>query len=283
MLDLTPFFDPLISLNEEGMTAQLKSVHTQKSGAFGLKGNLLTLTVMQLYQADLDAIRQQLQATVAKTPKFFANMPIVIDCQHLSSHSYPIDFTGIIQLLRGHGLLPVGVCNGTLEQLVAANSAGLGTLSQIKKEEAINSQSKSASPNSTERESMSQTKARSPSKNVEQTTTNSKIILNPIRSGQQVYAKGSDLIIISTVSAGAEVLADGNIHIYGSLRGRALAGVQGDKNARIFCHDLQAEIISIAGLYKLQDDIASSSRNSPVQIFIQDDQLQIVPLSATSA
>lgn len=262
------------------MSAQLKSAHTQKSGAFGLKGNLLTLTVMQLYQAELDLIRQQLQATIAKTPKFFANMPIVIDCQHLTNHSYPVDFSGIIDLLREHGLLPVGVCNGTPEQLEAANSAGLGTLSQIKKEDVNNTQSKSASLNSTERESTSQTKARSSSVKVEQTTTNSKMIVSPIRSGQQVYAKGSDLIIIATVSAGAEVLADGNIHIYGSLRGRALAGVQGDKNARIFCHDLQAEIISIAGLYKLQDDIASTHRNSPVQIFIQDDQLQIVALSA---
>lgn len=259
------------------MAAQLKSAQTQKSGAFGLKGNLLTLTVMHLYQADLDAIRLHLQATVSKTPKFFTNMPIVIDCQHLSNYTHPIDFKEIILLLREFHLIPVGISNGTPEQLEAANLAGLGTLSQIKKEEAVNTPPKS-SPSLIE-EPTAPTRARSTPKNTEPTQSKSKIISTPIRSGQQVYAKGSDLIITSTVSAGAEILADGNIHVYGTLRGRALAGVQGDKSARIFCHDLQAEIISIAGLYKLQDDIDNSHRNEPVQILIQDDQLKIVPIS----
>lgn len=261
------------------MAAQLKSAQTQKTGAFGLKGNLLTLTVMQLYQADIDAIRQQLQTTVSKTPKFFTNMPIVIDCQHLANHAEPIDFNSIIHLLREFHLIPVGVSNGTPEQLESANLSGLGTMSQIKKEESISAPTKSTAPN-TAQEPSSQTSSRSASKTAEPSSSNSKIILNPIRSGQQVYAKGSDLIIIAPVSAGAEILADGNIHIYGTLRGRALAGVQGDRNARIFCHDLQAEIISIAGLYKLQDDIDAASRNTPVQIFIQDDQLKIAALSA---
>jgi septum site-determining protein MinC len=256
------------------MAAQLKTAQAQKTGAFGFKGNLLTLTVMHLYQADLDAIRQQLQTTVAKTPKFFVNMPIVLDLQHLAEHPYPIDYMSILNLLRQNGLIPVGISNGTPEQLQAANLAGLGTLSQIKKEAPSSAQAESTSATTTEQDS-----ARSSSKAPPQAhLPHTKIILNPIRSGQQVYAKGGDLIIIATVSAGAEVLADGNIHVYGTLRGRALAGVQGDKNARIFCHGLQAELISIAGQYKLQDNIDVPSPSAPVQIFIQDDQLQIALL-----
>lgn len=249
------------------MTTLQKSTQTAKTTAFGLKGNLLTLTVMHLFQADLDAIRQQLKSTVASTPKFFINMPIVVDLQHLSQHPYPIDYSAISLLLREFGLIPVGVCNGTPEQLHAANSNGLGTLSQIKKEaKSVSSSPKPETP-STDSSAVKSTKTA--------TATRSKVILTPIRSGQQVYAKGGDLVIINTVSAGAEVLADGNIHIYGTLRGRALAGVQGDTSARIFCHGLQAELISIAGQYKLQDSIEVPNLNTPVQIFLQDDQLHI--------
>jgi len=257
------------------MATQVKSAQGQKVTAFGLKGNLLTLTVMHLYQADLDEIRQQLKTTVATTPKFFANMPIVIDLQHLVTHPYPIDYQGITQLLREHGLIPVGVSNGTPEQLQAANLAGLGTLSQIKKATKAEASPSADLHKNTATAAAPKANAR-PSKATEPSLGSpSKVITAPIRSGQQVYAKGGDLIIIATVSAGAEVLADGNIHVYGTLRGRALAGVKGDKTARIFCNGLQAELISIAGQYKLQDNINPPSPTTPVQIFIHDDQLQI--------
>lgn len=255
------------------MATQVKSVHGQKTMAFGLKGNLLTLTVMHLFQADLEAIGQQLKTTVATTPKFFANMPIVIDLQHLATHPYPIDYQGITHLLREQGLIPVGISNGTPEQLQAANLAGLGTLSQIKKE--AKAASATPSEKNTEPTTAPRTDTRSSKSSDPVPGSHAKIIVTPIRSGQQVYAKGGDLIIIATVSAGAEVLADGNIHVYGTLRGRALAGVQGDQTARIFCNGLQAELISIAGRYKLQDNIEVPSPTAPVQVFIQDDQLQI--------
>lgn len=247
------------------MAAQIKSASVKQQTAFGLKGNLLTLTVMQLFQADPQAIAQQLQKTVAATPKFFTNMPIVIDLQHLATHEYPIDYLAITHVLREYGLIPVGVSNGTPEQLTAANLAGLGTLSQIKKEIAT----KTTEPTQ---------QTESPKTPDPPTNSRSKVILSPIRSGQQVYAKGGDLIILAPVSAGAEILADGHIHVYSTLRGRALAGVQGDKSARIFCSALQAELISIAGHYKLQDNIETPSSTMPVQIFIEGDQLQITLL-----
>lgn len=257
------------------MATPVKSVQGQKTTAFGLKGNLLTLTVMHLFQADLEAIRQQLKTTVATTPKFFANMPIVIDLQHLVAHPYPIDYQGITHLLREHGLIPVGISNGTPEQLQAANLAGLGSLSQIKKEPKTETRPSTTSEKNAEPSAASPANARSSKASEPAPGSRSKIILTPIRSGQQVYAKGGDLIIIATVSAGAEVLADGNIHVYGTLRGRALAGVQGDQTARIFCNGLQAELISIAGRYKLQDNIDVPNPTASVQVFIQDDQLQI--------
>jgi len=100
------------------------------------------------------------------------------------------------------------------------------------------------------------------------------LITQPIRSGQRIYAAG-DLVILSQVSAGAEIMAEGNIHVYNTLRGRALAGVRGNSEARIFCFDLQAELISIAGNYKISEDLDESVRNKPVQIYLQDQALII--------
>jgi septum site-determining protein MinC len=103
----------------------------------------------------------------------------------------------------------------------------------------------------------------------------SKIIDRPIRSGQQVYAEGADLIVLSQVSEGAEVLADGNIHIYGALRGRALAGVRGDEQARIFCRQMEAELVSIAGNFLLSDSLDSSLKKASVQVSLQDETLSV--------
>ncbi|NIB39235.1 septum site-determining protein MinC [Pseudomaricurvus alkylphenolicus] len=106
----------------------------------------------------------------------------------------------------------------------------------------------------------------------------SKIITTPVRSGQQVYAAGGDLIVMSSVSAGAEILADGNIHVYGALRGRALAGVRGDSKARIFCQSLEAELISIAGSFKLDEDLRGELWKKPAQASLSDEALNITGL-----
>ena len=110
-------------------------------------------------------------------------------------------------------------------------------------------------------------------------TVETRMVTTPVRSGQRIYARNSDLIITAQVSAGAEVIADGCIHIYGSLRGRALAGAQGDEAARIFCRDLQAELLAIAGRYKVAEDIADDVRGRPVQIRLDGDKLCIDPLT----
>jgi len=225
---------------------------TQTCQAFTLKGQLLTLTVLQLHQADLSAIREQLASTVEKTPNFFRNMPIVIDCQKIADNPTPVPFGELSHLLREFGLLPVGVSNTNQQQEKAAAEASLGTIGQIKKEP-------------------------KKEKKAEIKPAAAKIISGPVRSGQQVYAKESHLIITASVSEGAEILADGHIHVYGTLRGRALAGVTGDTNARIFCHGLQAELISIAGRYKMKDQIQIDD-NGPYHIYMEDDQLQVVGL-----
>jgi septum site-determining protein MinC len=104
-----------------------------------------------------------------------------------------------------------------------------------------------------------------------------RLITTPIRSGQQIYAQGGDLVVISSVSSGAELLADGNIHVYGTLRGRALAGINGNPKARIFCQHLEAELVAIAGEFKIFEQ-APNSYPGAVQIYLKDEQLRIESL-----
>jgi len=104
------------------------------------------------------------------------------------------------------------------------------------------------------------------------------LITQPVRSGQRVYAKGTDLIVMAPVGYGAEIMADGHIHVYNTLRGRALAGVRGDTECRIFCRDLQAELVSIAGNYRISEDLEEELRGQPVQIYMRDTALIIESL-----
>ena len=106
----------------------------------------------------------------------------------------------------------------------------------------------------------------------------SRIVEQPVRSGQQCVAKHGDLILLSNISPSAELIANGNIHVYGTLRGRALCGVHGDTSARIFCSSLEADLVSIAGHYKVLEEVPAAVKNRPVQISLQDDQLLIEPL-----
>ena len=103
----------------------------------------------------------------------------------------------------------------------------------------------------------------------------SRVVTRPVRSGQQIYAEGADLIVLAQVGEGAEVLADGHIHIYGTLRGRALAGVKGDESARIFCQQLEAELVSVAGNFILQDGLPKSLLKKPAQISLQGERVVV--------
>jgi septum site-determining protein MinC len=102
-----------------------------------------------------------------------------------------------------------------------------------------------------------------------------RIITTPIRSGQQIYARGGDLIVMAAVSAGAEVLADGNIHVYGALRGRALAGVQGNENSRIFCSSQEAELVAVAGQFMVDEVLRTNHWKEAVQIYLAGGKIQI--------
>lgn len=226
----------------------------KKNAAFELKGSLFTLTVIHLLKADAEAIAEQLSPLVKQTPKFFQHMPVVVDLNQLNKT--PVNFNELINCLRSHQIIPVGVRGGNEEQHQAAIAAGLAILPNTKTE--------IAEPTTTATE-----------KNPNPINTFSKIITEPVRSGQQIYARGGDLIVLAPVSPGAELLADGNIHIYNTLRGRALAGILGNDASRIFCQQLEAELVAIAGHYWVSEDLQNTKTKQNVHIYLDNDRLQI--------
>jgi septum site-determining protein MinC len=228
---------------------------SSKMMALEFKSTSLTVPVLLLASNDLPSIDQQLQDKVAQAPEFFKNSPLLIDFQKLVAQNINLPLKDIIDLVRQHGFMPVGIRGGAETQNTEAQTLNLSVVSSSGKNATLNEkQPDNIAPSA---------------KPVE-----NRLISQPIRSGQRVYVKG-DLIVTATVSAGAEIMAEGNIHIYGTLRGRALAGVLGNTESRIFCSDLQAELISIAGIYQLSDDLGSCPAHKPVQISLDNQALII--------
>ena len=237
-----------------------------KDSALDIKGSVFTLSVLCLKSTDSAAIELALHEHLSRAPRFFHNAPVVIDVKALPHDAATtLDFALLTTLLRKHNLVPVGVRHAAPEQLNNVIAAGLAILQGGTKLETVEH---AAAP--TTRASV----APPP-----QATTTTKIVRQPVRSGQQIYAKGGDLILLAPVNAGAEVLADGNIHIYAPLRGRALAGVTGDMNARIFTHSLEAELVSVAGHYRtFEQQPAADVQGKSVQIYLENERLIIAPL-----
>lgn len=232
----------------------LMSENTTQTQAFKLKGRLYTFTVLQVLNTDSAIFTQQLVDTVTRAPKLFDRTPVVFDLssvQHLE-----FDLHALIQTARSNGMIPVAIQGGSSLHDTLAQCQGLAVL------HASATQDKPIIERSLEHTPVEHAKT--------------KLLTTPVRSGQQFVAKGADLIVTSSVSPGAELLADGSIHVYGALRGRALAGISGDKEARIFCQSLEAELVSIAGFYRLSDAI--EPHNGPCQIYLLGDHIQIEPL-----
>lgn len=237
---------------------------TTSKVSFQLKGSLFTLSVLQLNAIDLAQIDADITAKIELAPKFFNHAPIVVDLSMIET----IDdscFAALKLLLEHHGLVPVGVRGAPITLHDSIRTAGFAVFTDSTNVEKAEPQAE-----------ISQKKVDNEHR---KTTADSgtRLITTPIRSGQQIYAQGGDLIITAPVSPGAELLADGNIHVYGSLKGRALAGINGNMKARIFCSELDAELIAIAGHYRILESTPAHLRKQNVQVFLVDEQLSIEP------
>lgn len=241
---------------------------------FNLKGGMLTMTVVELVQQAPERFAMQLAEKVEQAPNFFQDTPVLISLEKLNE---PLDITGLIALLRicrDHGLLPVAL-RGAEHFRTLAQQASLVLLPPGRgRDKVLDTPEPVPDPVA---EQPARTEKPAPPAPAEQPTS-TKVITQPVRSGQQVYARGGDLIVLAPVSAGSELLADGHIHVYGPLRGRALAGVRGDTEARIFCQSLEAELVSVAGQYKVAEDLRRQQWKEAVQVHLDGDSLKISAL-----
>lgn len=231
-----------------------------------MRARMVSLTVLELFGSDLEELERQLQEKTAQAPAFFRHAPLLLDFENFDAE---VDITWLdsaCKLIGANDFVHVGITGADPALEDAARSQGLaiwppgGGVRQ-------DPESKQTQP-----EKPQEASPQTPEQSV------TKVLHQQVRSGQRVYAQGGDLIVLASVNTGAEILADGNIHVYGTLRGRALAGVQGNESARIFCHDLQADLVAIAGFYVINDDLPADKRNKAVQIFLDHERVQIESL-----
>jgi len=216
-----------------------------------LKAGSFTLPTLCMSGLNPDAIDALLAERVARAPDFFRNTPVVLDLTDSADEELNGDLAMAIGVIRGYGLVPVGIRGGSKPQREQARLMELAVLPESRRANSTPATPKPPAPS----------------------VAKTKVVDAPVRSGQRVYAQGGDLVLMAAVSSGAEVVADGHIHAYGPVRGRVLAGVKGDTSARIFCKDLIAELVSIAGRYKVSEDLDTRFAGRPVQVSLDGDAL----------
>ncbi|WP_048439169.1 septum site-determining protein MinC [Caenimonas sp. SL110] len=213
---------------------------------FEIKSANLPLVALLLKSTDLAALADDLAARFGDIPDFFEDDALVVDLSPLHGAG-DVDFARLVKLLRGHRLMPVAVKGGSEGQMRAASQAGLAKGEDVVKTPQHDSPEPALSHGEREQDTPVAPVA-------EQVISQSALVIDkPLRSGQQVYARGRDVVVLSMVNAGAEIIADGHIHVYAPLRGKAIAGARGNTEARIFSTCLEPQLISIAGVYRTSE------------------------------
>lgn len=247
------------------------------SPGFEIKSADLALVALLLKTANVEQIAQGLQAQFSDSPDFFDQDPLLIDLSGLSEADAgkDIDFSSLVRILREYGLMPLAIKGGSDAQRAAAFDAGLvdandARIRRLSMETPVLQATETVA---------TETAPAAPS------FSGAVVLDRTIRSGQQFYAKGKDLVVLSMVNAGAEVIADGDIHIYSTLRGKAIAGARGKTDARIFAYAMEPELISIAGVYRTSENpLPKEVFGKPAQVSLSSgpdgDKLLITPLKA---
>ncbi len=238
----------------------------EEKTAIEFKGRMLMMTVLQLKNLDANVLHQQVSQRLEDAAQWLQEAPVVIDVSP-ELDSDPVALMAAMDTLRSLGVNLVALARSENIDSDTASMLGLGTLSLAGGRDV---------PRRAEPAPATDDGAANSKPAAQQVET--MVIDQPVRSGQQVYSRG-DLIVLAPVSTGAEIMADGNIHVYSNLRGRALAGVRGDTSARIFCQQLNAELVSIAGHYRVAEDLPESYRNRPVHLYMQGEAMHFTALN----
>nr|WP_145549098.1 septum site-determining protein MinC [Variovorax boronicumulans] len=240
--------------------------------SFDFKSASLPLISVVLKTPNLAVLSQELQARFGDTPDFFDQDPAVIVLTQIAQDPTPLSFSVLLTLLKHYRLRPFGIHGGSQAHKETAAAVGLMDLPEISSSAvAVSGDAPAPAPAPV-------TAAPAPADAVTQ-ANGTMVIDRPLRSGQQVYARGCDLIVLQAVNFGAEIIADGNIHVYAPLRGRAIAGARGNTEARIFSTCMEAQLISIAGIYRTSEvALPAEVLGKPAQVRLVGESLVLDPI-----
>jgi septum site-determining protein MinC len=245
-----------------------------------LKIGQVGIANLRVRTLDVERLGAEMRDRVARAPKLFERAAVVVDFGGLPGTPDVGAARALLDALRTAGVLPVALAYGSSDNEQLAVQLGVPLLAKFRAqyEPAIAAPSTPPPAKPDARQPAAEPAATRAAAVRPASGEPGLVHTAPVRSGQQVYAENRDLTIVTAVGAGAEVIADGSIHIYGALRGRALAGAQGNDKARIFCREFHAELVAIAGHYKVLDDIPKNLHGKAVQIWLEKEQLTIAAL-----
>lgn len=240
-----------------------------------LKMGQVGIANLRVRTLDVARLGEEMRERVERAPNLFARAAVVVDFGGLSQLPDAAAARALLDALRGAGVLPVALAYGTREIEALAAALGLPLLAKFRAQ--YESAGRDSAPPAPAAVAVDAPVA--PAAPAAPSSAVSRMHATPVRSGQQVYAQGRDLVVAASVGAGAEVIADGSVHVYGPLRGRALAGAQGDEKARIFCREFHAELVAIAGRYKVIEEVPRELLGKAVQVWLEDDSLRMAELT----
>ncbi|MHA7881414.1 MAG: septum site-determining protein MinC [Saccharospirillum sp.] len=213
-----------------------------------VKARMLPVQRLIIEDTDLQQINGRLQATLAQAPALFRQAPVALDIGLLATRLDEAWLGDLLALAREQHLVVFALAGPKAELAPWCEQFNLAWLDDKDRGQ--------------------------PNKSQKQPRLDTQVVTQPVRSGQQIYARGANLLVMSQVSAGAEIIADGSIHVFGALRGRAMAGVQGLDTAEIVCQQMDADLVAIAGTYRVRDDMPEQSARA-ARVYLNDDQLVI--------
>jgi septum site-determining protein MinC len=229
--------------------------------AIDLRFGQVGLMQVRIRSTDPGAILDELTGRVASAPLFFQRTGVCLDLTALGRDPQVEEMRAVMDAVRRAGMLPVGLVGGSAGVEALSAALELPVLAPFR-------QQTQAAPIVHAAQPAERAEAGIPAL----------IQHQPVRSGQRLYARSRDVVVTSTVGAGAEVIADGCVHVYGSLRGRAVAGARGETSARVFCQEFHAELVSIAGVFRVFETLPPELAGKPVQAWLDGDDLRFTPI-----
>lgn len=264
--------------------------------AFKIKNSTVPVFVIHITTLDIERLKRELEKRSAQMPGFFTNTPVVVGLAGIAGSEAVPDFADLMGFLVAHGMRVAGVQGGSEAQRLAATMAGLGIFPETPARGAAAPRAQAeeetpaasaapvqselpgleAPPAQTEQQASAVPEQPPAAPPAQRPTV---VIDKPVRAGQRIHAEGANLVVLAIVNPGAELIADGDIHIYAPLRGRALAGARGNEGARIFVQSLEAELVSVAGLFQVfEEGLPDNLRGKAVQVYLRDGRLKLEPL-----